>query len=130
MWILRRMKSFKATQNELRDIYNKQVRSILEYAAVVWHARLTQHITSDIERVQKCAFAIILGKNYDTYENALKSLHMERLCDRRNKLCKTFASKTFKNKKFAQWFVPDQKETNTRRETTVGKPVQTRTRRF
>ena len=130
LWILRRLKSFGATQDELKDIYIKQVRSILEYAAVVWHAGLTQLNTSDIERVQKCAFAIILGNNYDTYENALKSLNMERLSERRNKLCKTFASKTFKNEKYAQWFVPDIKATDTRRETKVVKPVQTRTRRF
>ena len=33
LWILRRLKSFGATQEELKDIYNKQVRSIMEYAA-------------------------------------------------------------------------------------------------
>ena len=61
---------------------------------VVWHAGLTLQNTSNIQCVQKCAFGIILGKNYQTYEKAPKTLG---LSDRRNILCKTFPIKTFKN---------------------------------
>ena len=55
------------------------VRSILEYAAVVWHAVLTQINTSDIERVQKAALSIILGKNYISYNHALEVLKLKPL---------------------------------------------------
>ena len=130
LWILRRLKTFGATQEELKDIYNKQVRSIMEYAAVVWHAGLTEQNTTDIERVQKCAFSIILGKNYVSYDKALKTLSMERLSERRHILCKSFAVKTYKSERCAQWFLPDLNENNTRREKKIVKPVQTRTKRF
>ena len=64
LWILRRLKNLGASHSELIDCYTKQARSILEYCAVVWHAGLTHINKSDIERVQKAACAIILGKQY------------------------------------------------------------------
>ena len=41
LWILKRLKIMGANQQELLDTYFKKVRSVLEYAAVVWHAGLT-----------------------------------------------------------------------------------------
>ena len=72
--MIRRLKTQGANQSELCDIYNKHVRSILENSAAVWHAGLTQINSTDIERVQKSAFSIILGKHYSSYENALRIL--------------------------------------------------------
>jgi hypothetical protein len=43
--------------------------------------------------VQKMAFAIILGRNYESYESALEILGQERLNSRRTKLCHNFALK-------------------------------------
>ena len=43
--------------------------------------------------VQKKAFAVILGKNYESYESALEILDKERLDTRRTKHCHTFALK-------------------------------------
>ena len=83
--MLRRLKQLGASQTELKDIYEKQVRSILEFAAVVWHPGLTKKNTAQIERVQKSAFAIILGQNYTSYENALCILNMETLSNRLRK---------------------------------------------
>ena len=65
LWLLRRLKKLGASQQALLDIYAKNVRSVLEYAAVVWHSSLTSKNTIQIERVQKAAFAIILGKQYE-----------------------------------------------------------------
>ena len=48
LWMLRRLKTFGANQMELIDCYIKQVRSVLEYSAVVWHAGLTLMNTADI----------------------------------------------------------------------------------
>ena len=39
-----------------------------------------------IERVQKCALSLILGKKYINYDNALAILQLEKLCDRREAL--------------------------------------------
>ena len=48
LWMLRRLKLNGANTN---DIYCKHVRSMVEYAAVVWHSSLTRENTTDIERV-------------------------------------------------------------------------------
>ena len=48
LWVIRRLKSSGANTKELCDIYCKHVRSILEYAAVVWHSALTVQNSLDI----------------------------------------------------------------------------------
>ena len=130
LWTLRRLKSTGASSEELVDIYSKHVRSILEYAAVVWHSALTIENSADIERVQKSALAIILGKSYSNYENALVTLNLQRLSERRASLCLKFAEKAFKSDKHSSWFVPDQNNQNTRRKVQRTKNVQARTQRF
>ena len=130
LWMLRRLKAFGANQTELTDIYCKHIRSILEFAAVVGHSGLSQENILDIERVQKSAYAIILGKEYESYENALYVLNLEKLSTRRQTLCLKFAKRAFKSDKFSSWFVPDKKNYNTRRKLCQTKPAQARTTRF
>jgi hypothetical protein len=130
LWILRRLKINGANQSELKDIYCKQVRSILEYCAVVWHSGLTKENNANIERVQKSALSIILGKSYLNYENALFILNLEKLCVRRERLCLKFAKKSLASEKFSSWFVPDENTQNTRRLVKTVKPALARTSRF
>ena len=84
----------------------------------------------NIERVQKAAFSVILGKDYISYENSLSVLGMKKLENRREALCAQFARKAPKSDKVSSWFVRDQKEVNTRRTEKTVKEVQTRTSRF
>ena len=60
-----------ASDHELLDVYDKQIRCMVEFAAQVWTSGLTHAEISQIERVQKAAFAIILGKRYISYKNPL-----------------------------------------------------------
>ena len=99
---------------DLIDVYAKQVRCLLEFAAVVWHPSLTNDDRLRIERVQKSALCIILGENYHSYRSALKQVKLESLYTRRNKLCKKFAQKSLKNSKFCKWFKPNDRKTSTR----------------
>ena len=128
LWILRRLKISGAS--ELKTIYCQNVRSILEYASVVWHSGLTLENKANIERVQKCALSIILGKDYISYENAMSILDLESLCRRREKLSIKFAKKSFKSEKFSSWFVPDENPLNTRRKIKTVKPALARTTRL
>ena len=130
LWMLRRLKNHGASISELKDIYCLHVRSILEYAAVVWHSGLTLENKASIERVQKSALAIILGKGYINYGNALSTLNLERLCARREKLCLKFAKKSLASEKFSSWFAHDENPQNTRRKIKTVKPAITRTTRF
>ena len=109
LWIIRRLKVLGANTNELVDIYNKQCRSILEFAVPVWNGNITRNEVTDIERVQKVALHIILGYRYENYKNALEKTNLETLETRRSKLCLKFALKAEKNDKHCKWFKKRQK---------------------
>ena len=137
LWMLRRLKGLGATEAKLLDVYEKQVRSVLELAVPVWLPALTKGQSKQIERVQMTAFCIILGEEYESYDNALALLERETLEARRIKLCKKFARKTLKNPRYANWFYPANKEsspnikTRGHKRTTFNlKPVHARTDRF
>ena len=106
LWILRRLSFLGASQTDLLDIYTKQIRSILEYAVPAWHGSTSQADKCDIERVQKSACHIILGKKYIGYSNALTVLGLEPLEVRRIGLCLKFALKAEIHPKFQTWFKP------------------------
>ena len=53
LWLLRRLKQIGAKTGELIDVYNKQVRSVLEFAVPVWAGSVTLKQSQLIERVQK-----------------------------------------------------------------------------
>ena len=91
--MIRNLKRLGASPIELIDVYQKQVRSILELAVPVWTAGLTMDDIRELERVQKTALAIILGRKYDGYQDALFELQIESLKDRRQDLCIKFAKK-------------------------------------
>ena len=114
LWTLRRLKKLGANNLDLIDVYIKQVRSLLEFAVVVWHPSLRGEDRVRIERVQKSALCIILGETYHSYRSALKQAKLESLFSRRNKLCKKFAKKSLKNSKFSKWFKPNDRKTSTR----------------
>ena len=59
---------------------------------------------NDLERVQKAAAKVIMGKNYTTYKNALHFLRIDNLDKRREKLCLSFAKKCLKNEKVKDMF--------------------------
>ena len=130
LMMLRRLKQLGASQTELKDIYEKQVRSILEFAAVVWHPGLTKKNTAQIERVQKSAFAIILGQNYISYENALCILNMETLSNRREALSLKLAKKAMEHPHHSTWFEAHGETVNTRAVKMALKTAITRTERL
>ena len=116
LWFLRRLKKLGAGMEDLIDLYHKHVRSILEYAAPVWHSSLTGEDRLKLERVQKTAFHVILGDQYRSYNSALKTTGRKTLFDRRRKLCLKFTKKSLKNSKFETWFKPTGLKTKTRQE--------------
>ena len=81
----------------MKSIYILYIRSVLEQSAVVWHSSLTQQNIEDLDRVQKSACKIILDNKYESYDKALISLDLEKLSERRQKLCKDFAVKADRN---------------------------------
>ena len=97
MWVMRRLKKLGASSTDLLEIYYKQIRCIAEYAAPVWSSAITMEDSRKLERIQKVACNIILGENYESYTAATKSLGLEKLNERRKRICMKFAKKSQKH---------------------------------
>ena len=85
-------------------LFKLQVRGILEYCSTGWHSSLTEADCSDIERVQKAALRLIMGKDYQGYKQALEHMKLDSLKERRVKMALTFAKKSLKIDKFSNFF--------------------------
>ena len=103
-WMLRRLKRLGASQDDLLEVYIKQVRSLAEYGVPVWNSSLTGEDIVSLERIQKTALHIILGDAYKSYNSGLKNTGLEKLSDRRKKICLKFAKRALKHSKFSRWF--------------------------
>ena len=92
--IIRRLCPSNISESDLVLIYTLYVRSMLEFNCCVWNFNLTKAEENEIERVQKVACKIILQDEYSSYENALETLKLDNLKDRRNKLSLNFVKKS------------------------------------
>ena len=135
--MLRRLKGLGASEDDLLDVYSRQVSSLLELSVPVWQPDLTLQEANQIEGVQWCAFYIILGVGYVSHANALDTLVFEDLNTRRIRLCSNFVKKSVKNPRYNNWFsknvaVPPPIGTRpgTKKDFTEYQPVRTRTDRF
>ena len=97
MRILHKIAEFSAPKEDMVQIYISYIRSILEQSCTVWHSSLTLEDIEDLERVQKSAMRIILKDGYHTYDQALETLGLCKLSDRREKMCLKFAKNCSKN---------------------------------
>ena len=84
----------------------------MEQSCVVWHSSLTKENEEDLERVQKSAIRIILGRNFDDYSKALSEVNLDLLKNRRQELCLKFAIKCTKSEKTQEMFPKREKEHN------------------
>ena len=91
MLLLSRAAAYTSNSQDLKRVYLTYIRSILDQSAVVWHSSLTKKNINDIERVQKVAVRIILGRNFRNYNDGLKKLRLQNLNDRRGNISLKFA---------------------------------------
>ena len=64
-------KRFGFNSEELNVIDKGYVRPLLEYGDVVWGASLTCDQSTTLDKVQKRACRIMLGKKYSSYTDAI-----------------------------------------------------------
>ena len=93
MGILTKLKYVGVTTEDLLDIYTLQIRSLLEYCAVVWHSRLNGDEIASLERVQRVCLKVILGDCYVDYASSLEMCNLKTLFQRRQDRCLAFAKK-------------------------------------
>ena len=128
IWILRRMVKLDLDAYTMFDVYTKEVRSVLELAVPVWHPGLTKQQSSDIERIQRISFKIILKGDYVNYKQACKYLSAETLEQRRLKLCLKFARKNLRSENCL--FIKSSRNVNTRRRANIVKEYKCNTGRY
>lgn len=95
--MLTKLKYVGVAQDDLVEVYVLFIRSLLEYCSVVWHSSLTVENANRIERVQKASLRIILGEMYIDYDAALDMCNLDRLYERRESRCLSFAEKCIKH---------------------------------
>ena len=101
-WVLRRMRSLGVDKKTLVSFWKSVGRVHLETAAPVWHSSLTLAKKKSLERCQRVAMAAIVGY----WAPSLTGL--ERLADRREKLCARFAAATVTKPRYKDIFEVDQ----------------------
>ena len=62
MNLLFKAAKFTNSKEDLKAIYLTYIGSIIEQSPVVWHSSLTKRNINDLERVQKAAAKVIMGK--------------------------------------------------------------------
>ena len=106
LYMLKLLKRFNLPHDDLVTIYTGFVRPLAEYAAPVWHSGLTVKDANALERIQKRACKIIMGKHYISYKQALDKCNLVPLCDRREQLCLSFFMSIMCSKRFNGWVPP------------------------
>ena len=96
IWTLRRLDNLGFDNKFIIDVYIKEIRSILEYNVPVWNGSLTRKDSEKIEMVQKSVLKLLMKHNYTSYTEACKKFNIEKLFNRRLKLCIKFSQKEFK----------------------------------
>ena len=105
--LLRRLKSLGLPAEELKNIFNTFILPKLTYAAPAWSSSLGIGQRKDLERVQKRACRIILGPNYEGYDDALHKLHLPRLETLYQELTLHFGRKLLVNPRHRDLLPPD-----------------------
>ena len=116
IWALRRLMELKLDYTIILDFYHKEVRSILEYGAVVFHSSLTQKQSDDLEAVQR-GFFQLLSHSLNlklSYSEATILFASEKLVFRRTDICKKFVKRNLRNPRHSDMFKEVTSAYNTR----------------
>ena len=62
MRLLHSAAKYTKNKHDLKSISYTYIRPVIEQSATVWHSSLTEENIADLNRVQKCAVRVIMGK--------------------------------------------------------------------
>ena len=104
MIILRKLYEFNIPQEDLVLIYCSYIRSVLELNSNVWFSSITNEERENLEQIQKIACKITLKEKYVNYVEALETLNLKSLSDRRQMLALRFEQKCLNHDRFRDLF--------------------------
>ncbi|CAH1239145.1 Hypp5726 [Branchiostoma lanceolatum] len=106
LFLLCRVKHFRTPKDDLVIVYTSYIRPVTEYAAPVWHPGLTAELNNKIERIQRRAVRIILGRDYTCYAEACAHLGLPSLHSRRSNLTLKFAKSLMVSEQYRHLLPP------------------------
>ena len=107
IWILRRLMELGLDYTVILDVYFKEIRTVLEYGAVLFHSSLTRKQSRAIEAVHRSVMKL-LSRYLEldlTPSEANIFFCAEDLFSRREDLCTTFLKRNIDNPLFRDIFV-------------------------
>ena len=81
--MLTKLKYAGVSTKDLIETYALFIRSRAEYVSIAFHSSLTKKQEKAIERIQSTCLNVILGDNYNNYDDALKRSGLKTLKQRR-----------------------------------------------
>ena len=115
-------------QGEMTNAYTSLIRSVLEYAAPVWHSSLTNEQSRLLESIQKRVLKIIFPRS--SYEEALTKCDLDHLSDRRTAICRKLFREMHNPEHKLNHLLPKPKETSGLRKQNSYEPPKARTKRY
>ena len=89
------------------EVYFKEIRSILEYGAVIFHFGLTRELSEKIEGIQRIILRLVsskIGLNLSYMEQCIY-FGVEQLFSRRLSLCERFVTNISKSNVHSDFFI-------------------------
>ena len=132
MWVVRRLKSLGASEQELLSVLRAQVLSVLQFATPAWSTLITGKESAQIECVLKTGLYLVYGHRYESFSWALRQAKMSSLSDQRRKMFHNFTKGCINSNKFKKWFAIDEQTTGTvtRSKKLRFQPIHCRTQAF
>jgi hypothetical protein len=131
MWIVRRLKALGASHDELLDVLQKQVLSVLYLGAPAWFCQTTVAEQRSLDRVLRCGLRIIYGEEFTGFTEARKRANTSLVTEQLQKMTEKFARKSERSAKFSQWYKKKpEANVSTRSQKPKYEPVPARTNRY
>ena len=105
--MLQRLRSLGTPGSDLCTIYTTFILPTLMYASPVWSSSLNLTQKQKLERVQKRACRIILGPDYQSYNHALSTLNLPRLCERHREVMRKFGEDLVNHSRYRHFLPPN-----------------------
>jgi len=128
LYFLTLLKRAGMSANHMLRVYTAVVRSVTEYACVVWHVGLTNEQSEKLESIQRRALNIIYPDL--SYRAALSQSGLVRLDQRRERLCMAFFKAMLKPGHRLHHLLPPKRDTGHALRKNIRQPLKTRTDRF
>ena len=99
------LRKAKLQKQEMIQVYNSTIRSIIEFCSPVYSSMLTAGQSNRLENLQAKVTRIVFGSD-QTREERLTLAGLCPLQERRVARCRKFANKCLDSDRFKHWFLP------------------------